>query len=420
MSRSASLEERLAFLGLMEADLLLLGELRPLLEQHAEGLVDAFYQHLLAFEPTRRLLADPQVKDRLLGKQRDYLLSLSEPRVDSAYEAERVRIGEVHEHVGLEPRWYLGAYGVYFSLLVPVICEAFGSDPNRTERMVAAVVKRLLLDAQLAMEAYMARREAELEHLNRELASLSRGLAQEVKESHFSLRETERRARAAEELASTATLVAGLAHEIGTPLGVIRGHAEALDTAVQGERPQWRLRTIRAQIDRISKIIEALLNMARPRESVRVPVALDEILEVTLAFVSEKLRRRGIQVVRDLRPVPPIAGDPEKLQQLWLNLFLNAADAMPEGGQLGVRLRAEEPERVEVHVSDTGAGIDPDALPHIFEPFYTTKPPGRGSGLGLLVARGIVLDHGGSIDVWSEPGKGSEFRISLPAGSSGR
>ncbi len=414
MAGGIKLEERLDFLAIGEADLELLAGLRPLLERHADEFVEAFYRHLLSFEQTRRLLSDARVKERLLGKQREYLLSLAGPRIDESYVADRKRIGEVHERVGLEPRWYLGAYALYFNHLLPRICERHGQDPPRTERIVAALVKVLTLDAQLAMEAYIERREAELEHLNRELATTSRGLAREVAVGHESLRRTERRARAAEELASAATLVAGLAHEIGTPLGVIRGHAEALDDAVEGERPRWRLRTIREQIDRISRIIQALLNIARPREQIRTDVSLAESLDQTLAFVAEKLRARSIQVERSFQPVAAVSGDPEKLQQLWLNLFLNAADAMPEGGRLGVTLRPDGPGRAEVRVSDTGVGIDPEARVRVFEPFYTTKAPGRGSGLGLVVAHDIVLDHGGQIELESEIGSGSSFRILLP------
>jgi hypothetical protein len=117
MARAGNIAERLAFLNLRQRDRELLAALRPLLEKHADSFVAAFYRHLLSFGPTRELLRDPEVKDRLLRKQREYLLSLAEPGLDRAYAAERSRIGATHERIGLEPRWYLGAYAFYFGFL---------------------------------------------------------------------------------------------------------------------------------------------------------------------------------------------------------------------------------------------------------------------------------------------------------------
>lgn len=409
------LEERLAFLGLGEGERALLAELAPLLERHADRFVAAFYRHLLAFDATRELLADPEVKDRLLRKQREYLLSLAQPVFDERYLEDRLRIGEVHHRVGLDLRWYLGAYALYFSLLAPLVTQMLQGDPDRTSQTLSALSKVLLLDAQIAIDAYMERRDRQLEHLNRELAETSRDLAREYEATEQELRLTTRRAQAAENLASVATLVAGLAHEIGTPMGVIRGHAEGLESHVEGEKAQWRLRIIREQVDRISNIIQSLLNIARPKEALRVPVPLVEVIDTALAFLSEKLGRRGIAVERRYESTPVVRGDPDKLQQLFLNLFLNASDAMPEGGKLRIAVRRGAAGDAEVRVADDGVGISPEQLEHVFKPFYTTKPAGRGSGLGLVVAQGIVADHHGQIEATSEVGLGTEFRISLPA-----
>ncbi len=408
------LEERLAFLSLTDMDRALLAELAPLLDRHADRFVSSFYRHLLSFDWTRAMLRDPAVKDRLLAKQREYLLSLAAPSLDEQYVEERLHIGEVHERIGLDPRWYLGAYSLYFSLLAPVISESFRGDPERVSQTLAALVKVLMLDSQLALEAYNERRSRELEHLNRELSESSRGLAREQRATQHELRETESRVRAAENLASVATLVAGLAHEIGTPMGVIRGHAEALESAVEGEKAQWRARTIREQIDRISAIIQSLLNIARPRQAICVPVDLAGVADTAIAFLAEKLSRRGVEVERDYAETAGVRGDPDKLQQLFLNLFLNAIDAMPDGGRLRVAIRGASPLEVEIAVSDTGTGIAAADLPHVFTPFFTTKPAGRGSGLGLVVAESIVADHRGHLEVSSEIGVGTAFRIRFP------
>jgi signal transduction histidine kinase len=386
-----SLEDLLAYFDYGDVDRALLAELAPVLEKSADSLVSAFYRQLLSHPTTRRLLRDPEVKDRLLQLQRQYLLSLAGPAIDESYLQHRRRIGEIHERIGLEPRWYLGAYALYLSLLTPLVCERFAKEPHRGERAVVALQKLLLFDASLAMETYIGRREQELEYLNRELSRSGRELAHDLETQSEQLRRTAERAQAAEQLASIGTLVAGLSDE----------------------QARWRLQTIQEQIARISKIIQSLLNMARPTRSARMPVALEPLLDGTLAFLGEKFRRRDIRVERCFEPAASIRGDAERLQQLFLNLFLNAADAMPGGGELGVSLRPRGSE-VEVTVSDTGAGIDPDDLARIFDPFFTTKPAGEGNGLGLSVARSIVTDHGGRIEACSRPGGGTQFRIVLP------
>jgi signal transduction histidine kinase len=413
----SDLEQRLVYLNLEEADLERLRRLRPLLEKHSAGFVASFYRQLLSFGPTRALLADPEIKERLLEKQRSYLLSLGDPRFDDAYLEERRAIGEVHARVGLEPRWYLGAYALYFGLLTPVICDAFSQDPEEASQIVVSLQKLLMLDAQLAMEAYISAHEQRLQYLTRELAEHSRQLARDYDDQSATLRRTTEQARVAEELASIATLVAGLAHEIGTPMGVIQGHAKMLEASVEGEDAGWRLQTIQEQIARISRIIQMLLNMARPRRSRRQPVALEPLLETTLSFLSEKLSRRGVEVVREFGPVGSVVGDPERLQQLFLNLFLNAVDAMPDGGLLRVRLAMDDGE-VVARVADTGAGIPEADLERVFDPFFTTKPAGEGNGLGLMVCRGIVGDHGGDIEATRRESGGSEFVIRLPAAAS--
>ena len=414
MPRHEDIEQRLAYLDLSDEERALLADLRPLFESSGEGVVASFYRHLLTFGPTRQLLRDPVVKERLLAKQHEYLLSLAPPALDAAYVEDRVRIGELHERIGLEPRWYLGAYALHFSLIAPLVCEAAGDDVHRASRTIVALQKILTFDAQLAMDAYIARRERDLEYMADELAKEGRRLVRDYEAQGVVLRRTTQRAIEAEQLASIATLVAGLAHEIGTPMGVIHGHAKMLESAVKGEDAEWRLKTIQEQIGRISRIIQTLLNMARPRMAQRVPVSLEPLIETTFSFLTEKLARRGIRIERSFKPVSSISGDPERLQQLFLNLFLNAADAMPDGGVLRVGMEETKDGELEIRVADSGTGIPPEDLERIFNPFFTTKEAGEGNGLGLMVCKGIIADHGGSIGVVSTPGTGTEFQIALP------
>jgi signal transduction histidine kinase len=407
-------EERVTYFDYGDDDRRVLAELHTVLEKNADSLVAAFYRHLLSYSATRQLLRDPEVKERLLGMQRYYLLSLAGPEIDDAYFAERRRIGQTHERIGLEPSWYLGAYALYLSLLTPLVVERFGSDVARAERALMALQKLLLFDASLAMDDYIERRERDLEALNAELAKSGRQLARDLETRGAELRHTTERARAAEHLASIGTLVAGLAHEIGTPMGVIQGHAKLLESKISDEQAQWRLRTIQEQIARISKIIQSLLNMARPSRSTRGPIELAPLLEETLAFVREKLARRGIVPHASYADVASVRADRERLQQVFLNLFLNAADAMPEGGELHVTLVPHGDGNVAVDVADTGSGISEADVTKIFDPFFTTKEAGEGNGLGLSVAQGIVTEQGGTITVESHPGRGTRFRVVLP------
>jgi PAS domain S-box-containing protein len=240
----------------------------------------------------------------------------------------------------------------------------------------------------------------------------------ERKRVQKALLESERRARAAEDLASIGTLAAGLAHEVGTPMNVILGYAQMIQSSTPDDASRERARIIRDQVQRISQIIRTLLNFARPEKRRRESVDLVEVVEETLTLLQERFRTSGIEVERRFEPVPEIWADGEKLEQMLINLGINAADAMPEGGTLTIHLAPHGSNEVQVRVADTGTGIPPDSLKRIFEPFYTTKERGEGSGLGLAVVKGIVMDHGGNIEVASEVGRGTEFCAVLPAAES--
>jgi signal transduction histidine kinase len=303
-------------------------------------------------------------------------------------------------------------------MLAPLIQAAHPDDPDRAARTLVALQKLLMLDAGLATETYIARHQRELSYLTRELEKEGRRLERDYESQRALLRRTLERAKAAEELASIGILVTGLAHEIGTPMGVIQGHAKMLESAIAEDDARWRLKTIQDQIGRISRIIQTLLNIARPGKSKAEAIELEPLLRTTLSFVQEKLTLRAIRVESEFGRAPRVNGDPERLQQLFLNLFLNAADAMPEGGVLRVRLTESEDGEIDVRVADTGAGIREEDVSRIFEPFFTTKAAGEGYGLGLMVAKGIVTDHGGTVEVSSSEGEGTEFRILFPPASS--
>jgi PAS domain S-box-containing protein len=228
-------------------------------------------------------------------------------------------------------------------------------------------------------------------------------------------RDLERRLRQTEELAAVATLVTGIAHDIGTPMNVILGYTDLLARSLHGEKERERIRIIKEQVERVTRLIQTLMNFARPHEENPRQVRIEDVAERTLGLIAETARKRGVAIERSYGATAPIRAQPERLERALLDLFVNACDAMPQGGVLRVTTRALA-DGVEIRIEDSGTGMPPDALARIFEPFYTTKPRGKGTGLGLPVTRGIVMEHGGSIEVESELAKGSAFVVRLPAG----
>ena len=220
----------------------------------------------------------------------------------------------------------------------------------------------------------------------------------------------------AEKLSSVGLLAAGVAHEVNTPLTVISTQAQMLAKQLpQGERASKILEKIIGQTFRASEIVNGLLNFSRTQGSALGPLAINKIISDTLMLLDHPLKSAHVEVETQLEPsLPPVSGSSGKLQQVFLNLFLNAKDAMPAGGQLRVATWAED-STVRIEISDTGAGIPPEHLNRIFDPFFTTKGPGRGTGLGLSVSYGIIHEHAGRIQAESWPGLGTRFRLEFPA-----
>jgi two-component system, NtrC family, sensor histidine kinase HydH len=228
----------------------------------------------------------------------------------------------------------------------------------------------------------------------------------------------EEQLRRAERLSALGELSAVLAHEIRNPLGSIRGTAEILrDDFRPGDRKYEFLEILINEADRLNRVVEEFLHLARPfqveRESCDLMVELKEVA----ALVAGEAALRGVRLELAPAAVPPVRGDREKLRQVFLNLILNGIQATGRGGGLTItaaRHSVDEgtPDGVDLIFTDTGAGIDPAVLPRIFEPFFTTKT--EGTGLGLAIAQKIIESHGGNIEVESTLGKGTTFRVKLP------
>jgi len=218
-----------------------------------------------------------------------------------------------------------------------------------------------------------------------------------------------------EKLTSLGLLAAGVAHEVNTPLAVISNYIQMLAKQIPQDDPRQKtIDRIVKQTFRASEIVNNLLNFSRTGGGDPVEVDLNSILEETLTLVQHPLKTAQVSVVRNYSPkLPPVLGSTTRLQQVFLNLFMNARDAMPAGGMLEVRTAAHNGS-VEVEVMDTGMGIPPEHLHRIFDPFFTTKITGKGTGLGLSVSYGIIKEHSAKVDVRSTPGKGTSFRLEFP------
>jgi signal transduction histidine kinase len=170
------------------------------------------------------------------------------------------------------------------------------------------------------------------------------------------------------------------------------------------------------QTNRCREIVQNLLDFARTPTGDMASVEINSVINTSLNLVKDQWMFHGIDIeTRLAKTLPEVIGDGARLEQIFLNLFINAADAMNGCGRLTITTEVNSTAAVTILVSDTGGGIDEEHLPHIFEPFFTTKEPGKGTGLGLSIAYGAIRRHGGNIDVESAPGKGTTFTITLPA-----
>ena len=237
----------------------------------------------------------------------------------------------------------------------------------------------------------------------------------------------------AAKLASVGELAASIAHELNNPLTTVTLRLESLLDDLPPDTPDREsLAVIDRQVSRMGNLVANLLQFSR-RSGTRISsVNLPQEVDKTMELLQGHLRRGSIEVVRDFaEELPFIPADREQLRQVFLNLFTNACDAMPEGGTLTVRASVEAGESasdpgirashlaLQIEVSDTGEGIPPEILPDVMEPFLTTKPEGKGTGLGLAICHRIVEEHGGAIQLESEQGRGTTVRIVLPVGNGG-
>jgi signal transduction histidine kinase len=235
----------------------------------------------------------------------------------------------------------------------------------------------------------------------------------QLEEANLRLFEMQRQLTQLERLAAAGQLAAQFAHEVGTPLNLISGHVQLLRARARDDRVITRLDVIAGQIERITNIVRSMLDSTRrpvPQlESVDVNSLLAQILDAT----QPTLASRNVELHTEMtEALPPIEADADQLQQVFINLINNSLDAMPLGGELFVST-AHGGDSVRIVLADSGLGIAKDEIELIFDPLFSTKQ-GRGTGLGLTIVKQIISEHGGNIEVESEPGRQTMFRITLP------
>lgn len=266
----------------------------------------------------------------------------------------------------------------------------------------------------------------ELDRAQQQLQDWTHTLERRVEEKTRNLQQAQARLVHNEKMASLGTLAAVVAHEINNPLSGVLTYAKLLRKMVgdSGPKPERvesmlkYLRTVEAETARCGNIVRNLLEFSRQSGAVTGQVDIAGILERTLFLIAHKLELQGITLLRDFGDsLPVLSGDADQLQQAMLAMLINAVEAMPDGGQLRVTVRAASEgtsRQVQVEIQDTGPGIPPEAMGRLFEPFYTTKQDKKGVGLGLSVVYGIIRRHNGRIDVRSEAGHGATFVVTLP------
>lgn len=381
-SRLERLNERKRFICLTREDEKILAELRPTFIAHAEEVADAFYAHLLEFEPLREFLSDPTLIIRLKNVQKKYLISLTSGSYEMEYLEDRLKIGRTHEVVGLLPQWYMGTYSFYIDLLTPLVIEQYQGDRDQVIRACHALSKLMNLDAQIVLEVYFdARQQKAVER--------------------------------SERLAAVGELAASIAHEVRNPLAGMKGALEVLRKGLSSDPAKREVMDeLVAQIVRLEILVRDLLTFAQPRPLNRQPVKVHELLDRVVRFVQEGFDSTEIEVRQIYQAKnDTLSIDAQQLEQVFLNLIDNAVQSMEEGGRLTLKTRGTD-QSVMITFADTGKGIPPANLQRIFHPFFTTKH--RGSGLGLSIVQKIVEAHNGSLDVESTLGEGTEVTIQLP------
>ncbi len=393
LSEDALLAERCAFLQLTEDDRARVRELKPLFAAVNDSFVELFYEHLMQFPATAFFLRDARLVERLKAAQRQFFDSFFEANMDAARVAERRRIGDRHAAAGIEPAWFLGAFNQYIQLAFQRIKELPNAEQSLQFDALASLMKHIMLDIGLTLDAYYARSTMDLQQA---LTLYS--------QSNTELREFAR-------LAS---------HDLKTPLATIAGYCEEFLDEFGAHVPDEGRQLIAAALKRTSHmkgLIDELLSIseaaAQPgqRQLVNLQTLVDEVLErVRLDFGTQSIHFE----IQD--PMPNLNTHPARLREVLYHLISNAVKFMnKQPGLIWVTAHAEQ-KQVQLAVGDNGPGISDEDQQRIFAPFRRLKQHEHlaGHGLGLYMVRQIIEEQGGRIWCTSRLNEGCVFHIILP------
>jgi signal transduction histidine kinase len=404
--------ERRAFFALSDEDERLLRGMKPLAERTVDGIVSDFYDHLLRFPSLAHLLrSDPGRIERLKGLQRDYFLSLTDGRIDATYFDSRLRVGNVHQQVGLEPNWYMGAFALYLRLALRALVESEG-DGARILPTVEALIKTIFLDMSLAMHTYIYGG-----FVTRAIADQLEAAAWVAEEALAARAQTER---------LKDDLAAMVVHDLKNPVNGISMMVQLALRKADGlpEAHRGYLQQIDMTCREMTRLIQNLLEIAKIEEG-KMPVTREKVH--LLELVEEVTREYGsvsAQAGRQLRvdvdeALAPAHADRALLKRVLTNLVVNA---VRHSGSPDVTISADVDAggAVRLRVRDRGRGLASDQVSRLFEKFGTVRrsaadAPTGDTGLGLPFCKLAVEHMGGTIAVESVVGQGTEFVVTLPA-----
>ncbi|MHC4064905.1 MAG: ATP-binding protein [Planctomycetota bacterium] len=389
--KESHFDEMKRFVGFGKADVEHLAFLAKPVRQFLPEIAECFYAALERDPLARAVLEATGVPDqRLRSTLRQWMVELFEGSYDREYYQRRVNIGRVHVAIQMPEHLMIAAMSILRSELTRRI-RSLGL--NETEAKLNAVHKLLDLELTLMLQTYHAEASDRIRAADR--AELQARLAE------------------SEHLANVGQLAATLAHEIKNPLAGISGAIQVIGSSLPPGSPHKEvIGEVLSEIDRLDATARDLLIYARPKPPLRKKLRVGQLLQDTLMQLRQEPTVQGLRIHGDgLECAAEALVDDTQFRQVISNLLLNAAHACEKGGEVTFRVSSEEG-MVRIEVGDTGIGIPAEAVPHTFEPFYTTKA--KGTGLGLPICRWIVESHGGRIRLESERGEGTTVTIELP------
>lgn len=392
---SAIVDEIKSYIGFTQRDAEHLRSLATVVEPALDRVVDRFYEEIDRHATARQVISTAQRRACLRSAFRAWLTTLFSGTYDESYLQRRSRIGHTHVRVGLPQHLMFAAMEVVWQELHSIVRTA--NPPSRDEKL-AAIHKLLTIEITVMLDSYRTSYMERVRSVEREAIH-------------------ERLARA-EQLAEIGQLAASLAHEIKNPLAGISGAIQVLRDDMTPDDPRRAvLEEALRQVTRLDGTIKDLLAYARPTPPQKGPCRLGPIVGRVATLLRAEAAARGIDIAMDTPPdLPAIEADEHQIEQLLINLLLNAIHASQSGDVVRIVCTGVD-DALALTVEDHGRGMEPATARRAFEPFFTTKS--RGTGLGLPICRRIVDGHGGSIDLRSRPGRGTVVEVRFPRGVTG-